>query len=115
MTRGWKEQQPARPFGSRTACLSSNARKAGLERNRSPFPSCFMRGTRLVPLAILGIPLINCCQRLSDKCRGADFVRGEINYRLLLFFSSFFLIDVEVGSRESRSLHFEILNFRDIY
>lgn len=49
------------------------------------------RGTRLVPLAILGIPLINCCRRLGDKCRGADFVRGEINYRLLpLFFLIFF-------------------------
>ena len=28
------------------------------------------------------VPLINCCRRLGDKWRGADFVHGEINYGL---------------------------------
>lgn len=55
---------------------SSNARKAGLERNRSAFPSCFVR-TLTVHASFHWragkIPLINCCQRLGDKCRGGRF------------------------------------------
>lgn len=55
---------------------SSNARKAGLERNRSAFPSCFVRTLTVhasFRYQVGKIPLINCCRRLGDKCRGGRF------------------------------------------
>lgn len=99
ITRGWKEQQ--RLFASRTACLSSARRTPEKPDSRGIVARfhCFVR-TLTVHASFHWragkIPLINCCRRLGDKCRGGRFVRGEINYGLLPPFFLIFLIGIEV-------------------